>query len=115
MERFTRWLGDLSARRPWRPIGSWVGLTALLLVVASAVGGSFTDDFSAPGSQSANAQKLLKERFPAAAGGSGVVVFAAPKGQQLQSSRAAVNAALAKVRATQHVASVSDPFTAEHV
>ena len=115
MDRFTRWLGDLSARHPWRTVISWVVVAVSLMVLSSSVGGAFVDDFSAPGSESATAQDLLEERFPEAAGGSGFAVFAAPAGQRIDASRAAIGEALQQVRGAEHVASVGDPFAAGHV
>ncbi|MDQ1446538.1 MAG: putative drug exporter of the superfamily, partial [Acidimicrobiaceae bacterium] len=47
MEQFTRRLGDISARRPWATIGAWAVLTALLVVLSGAAGGTLIDDFSA--------------------------------------------------------------------
>ena len=54
-----------------------------MVALSGAFGGAFLDDFSAPGSESAQAMQLLEERFPAAAGGSAVAVFAAPEGQRV--------------------------------
>jgi RND superfamily putative drug exporter len=115
MNRFIRRLGDLSARRPWTIIGSWAVLAALVAVLAGSLGGAFADDFSAPGSDSANAMDLLHERFPAVAGGTAVAVFAAPEGQQVTDFRAATETALSRVAKVNHVAAVGDPFVAGHV
>lgn len=110
MEQLTRRLGDLSARKPWATIGAWAVLTALLIALSGAAGGTLSDDFSARGTDSARAQDLLKQSFPEAAGGIGVAVFAAPPGQRLDGQRAAIATALSKLAAAEHVASVSDPF-----
>jgi RND superfamily putative drug exporter len=110
MNRFIRRIGDVSARRPWTTIGAWAVLAALVVVLSGAVGGTFADDFSAPGSDSAEAMDLLEERFPQAAGGTAVAVFAAPEGEQLTSFRPGVEAALSQVADIKHVAGVSDPF-----
>ncbi len=115
MNRFIRRLGDLSARRPWTTIGAWAVVAALVAVLSGALGGAFADDFSAPGSDSANAMDLLDERFPAVAGGTAVAVFAAPEGQQATAFRPAVDAALSRVARINHVAAVGDPFAAGHV
>jgi RND superfamily putative drug exporter len=111
MESLTQRIGDLSARRPWSTIGAWAVLTALIVVLAGAVGGTLVDEFSAPGTDSANAQDLLEKNFPQAAGGIGVAVFAAPKGATLEASRPAIQTALAALTKAEHVATVSDPFT----
>ena len=110
MNRFIRRIGEASARRPWRTIGAWAVLAALVVALAGALGGAFVDDFSAPGSESAQAMKLLDERFPEAAGGSAVAVFAAPDGKQLTDFRPGVESALSRSPRLEHVATVSDPF-----
>jgi RND superfamily putative drug exporter len=108
-------IGDVSARRPWRTISAWAVLTALLVVLTGAFGGAFLDNFSAPNSESAKATRLLEERFPQAAGGSAVAVFAAPEGEQLTTFRSGIESALSQVAAVEHVASVTDPFATGRV
>ena len=83
MNRYIRRLGDTSARHPWRTLGAWAVVAAVVVALTAAFGGKLVDDFSAPGSESARAMDLLEERFPAAAGGGAQAVFAAPAGQQL--------------------------------
>ena len=115
MNRFIRRIGDFSARRPWTTIGAWAVLAALVVVLSGAVGGTLADDFSAPGSDSADAMDLLEQRFPDVAGGTAVVVFAAPAGQRVTDHRQSVESALTGVADVAHVAAVSDPFEAGHV
>jgi RND superfamily putative drug exporter len=115
MNRFIRRIGDISARRPWRTIGVWAAFAALVVVLTGAFGGTFADDFSAPGSESADAMELLDDRFPEASGGSGVAVFAVGDGEQLEDFRPAIAAALSEVAQAEHVATVSDPFAADGV
>jgi putative drug exporter of the RND superfamily len=110
-----RHVGDASARRPWRTIGAWTVLAALVAALTGAFGGAFLDNFDAPHSESARATQLLEERFPAAAGGTAVAVFAAPKGEQLTSFRSGVESALSQVADIEHVATVSDPFATGRV
>jgi putative drug exporter of the RND superfamily len=112
MQRIIRRLGDASARRPWTTIVAWALVAAVLIGLAATAGGKFADDLSAPGSESKQAQELLQERFPAAAGGSAKAVFAAPEGSSLDQHRPAINAALARIAAVEQVATVADPFTA---
>jgi RND superfamily putative drug exporter len=115
MNRLIRRLGDLSARRPWTTIGTWAVVAALVAVLSGSLGGAFADDFSAPGSDSATAMDLLDERFPAVAGGTAVVVFAAPDGQQVTDFEPAVAAALSRVAEVEHVGSIGDPYATGHV
>jgi RND superfamily putative drug exporter len=112
MHRIVRRIGDASARRPWVTIGAWAVLAAVVLGLAGTAGGSFADDLVAPGSQSEEAMALLEERFPEAAGGSAMAVFAAPAGERLADHRPAVEAAVARIAEVEHVAAVVDPFTA---
>jgi putative drug exporter of the RND superfamily len=110
-----RRLGDASARRPWRTIGAWAVLGVVVAALAGAFGGVFLDNFTAPHSESARAMQLLEQRFPQAAGGSAVAVFAAPEGEQLTSFRSDVESAVSRVANIEHVATVSDPFAPGHV
>jgi RND superfamily putative drug exporter len=112
MHRVIRRIGDASARRPWVTIGAWAVAAAIVIGLAGTAGGTFTDDFVAPGSQSEHAMVLLEERFPEAAGGSAMAVFAAPEGERLERHRPAVDAAVARIAGVEHVATVADPFTA---
>ncbi|MEU5883031.1 MMPL family transporter [Spirillospora sp. NPDC047279] len=112
MHRVIRRVGDASARRPWVTIGLWAVLLVVVIGLAGSAGGRFADDLSVPGSQSERAAELLHERFPEAAGGSAKAVFAAPDGQRLDLYRPAVQAALGRIAAVEHVAGVADPFTA---
>ncbi|MBL7627043.1 MMPL family transporter, partial [Frankia sp. CN6] len=112
MDHLTRRIGDASARRPRLTVAAWALLAALTLALAALAGGSFTDDFVAPGSQSEQAMQVLEERFPDAAGGSAMAVFAARPGHRLEPDRAAVAAAVERIAAVEHVAAVADPFSA---
>jgi putative drug exporter of the RND superfamily len=112
MHRVIRRIGDASARRPWVTIGAWAVAAAIVMGLAGTAGGSFVDDLVAPGSQSEEAMELLQERFPEAAGGSAMAVFAAPEGERLEGHRPAIDAAVARIAEVEHVATVADPFTA---
>jgi RND superfamily putative drug exporter len=115
LNRVIRGIGDVSARRPWRTIGAWAVIAAFVAALTAAFGGAFLDNFSAPNSESAQATKLLEDRFPQAAGGSAVAVFAAPEGEQLTSFRAGVESAISRIAGIEHVATVSDPFATNRV
>ncbi len=112
MDRLTRGLAMASARHPWRTIASWVLAVVAVFFLAAAGGGTFVDDFSAPGSQSARAMDLVTENFPDAAKGKVLVVFEAQDDTTLEENRADVAAVLEQVSGLEHVASVTDPFQA---
>jgi RND superfamily putative drug exporter len=111
MDRFTRGIAAATARHPWRTITSWVLVLGAVFFLAVSGGGTFTDDFSSPGSQSAHALKLLDESFPDAAKGNALVVLEAPDGSTLGKQRGQVEGVLSDVATFDHVQSVADPFT----
>ncbi len=115
MTKLIRRIGDASARRPLLTIGAWLLILVAVVVTAGTAGGALVDDFVAPGSQSAEALQLLEERFPEAAGGTAMAVFAAPAGGALDEHQLAIGQALTRMRAVEHVAEVTDPFAAETV
>lgn len=115
MNRFARAIAMASARHPWRTITSWVAIVVALFAVAAAAGGTFADDFSAPGSQSARAMDLLNQDFPEAAKGQAVVVLQAENGTTIGADRTAVAGVLHDVAKLDHVASVTDPYRAASI
>src|SRR5690349_9260714 len=111
MNTFTRTIAMASARHPWRTFAAWIAVLVAVLFLAASGGGTFADDFSAKGSQSARAMELLNANFPEAAKGQALVVFEARTGT-LQDHRSDVDAVLADVTGLDHVATVTDPFAA---
>jgi RND superfamily putative drug exporter len=112
MNRFTRGIAMASARRPWRTIVSWLLVMATVFFLAATGGGTFADDFAAPGSQSARAMELLDANFPEAAKGSAMVVFAAEDDATLPAHREDIAEVLDEVASVAHVEHVADPFAA---
>ncbi|MEO9236553.1 MAG: MMPL family transporter [Jatrophihabitantaceae bacterium] len=112
MNRLIRQIADVSIRRPWLTITSWVLAAAFVLGLAGAFGGSLVDNFVAAGSESDRGKVLLEQRFPGAAAGSALAVFAVDPGQRLDSHRPAIEAALARIARTGQVSLVADPFQA---
>ncbi|MFD3454850.1 MMPL family transporter [Streptomyces sp. NPDC058691] len=104
-------LGRWAAHRRYRVLTMWVLLLALAAGLGTALGGKATTEFSVPGVESQQAQDLLKEKFPQAAGGTARVVFAAPEGAKLSGDkeRRAILATLRGVAAVPGVINVSDP------
>jgi RND superfamily putative drug exporter len=112
MNSLTRRLGTASARRPWITIAAWLVAAVVVLGLAGTVGGAFADDFVAPGSQSERAMQLLDERFPEAANGAALAVFAAPDGRRLDEHMAAVTTASRRIAGIEHVTAVGDAVIA---
>ncbi|MCW2832952.1 MAG: hypothetical protein JWN68_905 [Nocardioides sp.] len=112
MHKLIRGIASASARHPWRTVTSWLAVVGAVFFLAGAAGGTFVDDFSAPGSQSATALELLDESFPEAAQGTALVVLAPRDGSALDEHRDAVADVLDEVATFAHVASIEDPFAA---
>jgi RND superfamily putative drug exporter len=79
--------------------------------LSSAFGGEFAADYSAPGSDSKQAQELLEAEFPAQAGDTVDVVVRAEDGVNDPASQAEVAALLEELSGLPHVAAVEDPYT----
>jgi RND superfamily putative drug exporter len=93
-------------------MASWVLAVVAVFFLGAAGGGTFTDDFSAPNSQSARALDLVTDNFPEAANGRALVVFEAQDGTTLEADRDAVATVLEQVSGLDHVAAVADPYQA---
>ncbi|HYA10911.1 MAG TPA: MMPL family transporter [Thermoplasmata archaeon] len=77
------WLGHRLARHPWRALLLWVGVLAVCLLPASAVGSVITGSFSNPlpgNDESVQAQNAFAQQFPHAQGSpsSAIVLLESP-------------------------------------
>jgi len=105
LERWARW----TYRRRWLVLAAWVVILAVAGGLASQFGGEFQTEFKLPGSESQRANDLLKERFPAQAGGEADIVFEVPTG--IEGARADIEAVLKQVESDlPDVAAVESPF-----
>nr|WP_203606846.1 MMPL family transporter [Streptomyces sp. SID11385] len=104
-------LGRWAARRRGRVLAVWVLLLAVAVGLGTTLNGKLSTEFSVPGIESQEAQDLLKEKFPEAAGGTARVVFEAPKGEKLTGAKEqrAIGATLKKVAEVPGVLKVADP------
>jgi len=105
-------LAGVMFRRRGRTVLTWGAALLIAVALASALGGEFKADYSAPGSDSGQAQQLLEDRFAAEAGDTVDVVIRADAGAQDPTVRAEVKKVLAGLAALPHVVSVGDPFAA---
>ena len=110
-------LGNLaaSAAAHWkRSLLLVLAVLVTLGVLASTVGGSFTDDFSAPGTESQKALDLLEQRFPAQSGDTATVVFSVESGTLRDGNRPeTISAAVDQIRHQPHVTAAVDPLSAQ--
>jgi RND superfamily putative drug exporter len=107
-------LGHWAVRRRRRVLALWVAVLIGATVASGAFGGTTTDGFAIPGTESQEAMDLLEERFPAQSGSSARIVFASAAGTTLDepAARAAIAETLAAVADGPEVIDVSDPFDA---
>lgn len=69
-----RW-ANFVARHPWRVIAIWIVAIIFALFAVRSWGGTLTDSFTVPGTESQAAFDLLSERFPARSGSELLAVF----------------------------------------
>ncbi|WP_329333676.1 MMPL family transporter [Streptomyces sp. NBC_00663] len=110
---WARW----AVRRRGRVVAVWLLLLAVVGGLGITLHGKVTTEFSVPGIESQQAQDLLKEKFPEAAGGVARVVLAAPEGEKLTGPKtsAALEASLKKAAQVSGVVDVSDPLASRTV
>jgi putative drug exporter of the RND superfamily len=101
-------------RRRWRVLAAWVVFLVAVSVFSSAAGGVFRNEFSLSGSESKQAQELLKERgFGDRAGFSGQIVFATDRSVDDPSVRQAMEQLFARVERTVPRTQVVSPYSPE--
>ncbi|AYY11848.1 MMPL family transporter [Actinobacteria bacterium YIM 96077] len=102
-------LAGVAFRYRGRVVIAWLIAIAAAVGLSSAFAGDFAADYSAPGSDSQQAQELLNERFPEFAGDTVDVVVRADD-VTAPDVRADVGVLLDELSGAPHVARVSDPY-----
>jgi putative drug exporter of the RND superfamily len=115
-----RW-ARMNASHPWRVVGAWLLIIVVLIGLVAAVGGELRDEFEIPGSETQKATDLIEAEFAEEQGGVLNLVFAAPRGERLDTPerREAVNEAVAKLKTAEFkpsedkagLESVGNPFS----
>jgi putative drug exporter of the RND superfamily len=103
-------LGGLAFRNRGKFVLAWVAALAVAFGLSTAFAGDFAADYTAPGSDSRQAQDLLEERFPGQAGDTIDVVIHAADGVDDPDVQAQVTALVAELGSLPHVVSVEDPY-----
>lgn len=107
LSRLARWC----FRRRRIVLGVWLVILVVAIAIGKLSGGTTTNAFSIPGTESQSATSVLLAKLPAAAGGSTQVVFSTGHGEIASSSdEAAIEKALAKLRSLPQVVSVTNPY-----
>jgi RND superfamily putative drug exporter len=115
MARILARIGGFSARHRWSVLIGWVILLLLAVGGSVALSKATTDDFNISGLPSLSTLHTVDRTFHTGGngtGGSGTVVFAAPRGKTLTATDVRTVAALAAhLRRVPGVAAAVDPFT----
>ncbi len=106
LDRLGRWC----AHRHWVVLAVWVLVLAAVVLSARAWAGEYANDYSVPGSESADGLAVLEEQFPQAGGYAGQIVFAASGDGTVADQQAAVSAAMTAVGSLPDVLTATDPF-----
>jgi putative drug exporter of the RND superfamily len=103
-------LAGVAYRRRGRVILGWLAALALAIGLSAAFAGAFTADYSAPGSDSKQAQDLLEQRFPVQAGDTVQVVVRSGAGVADPAVRSDVAGLLRRLGGMPHVAAAENPY-----
>jgi putative drug exporter of the RND superfamily len=103
-------LARFTYRHRGRTVLLWLAALGAAVLLATTLGGDFKADYSAPGSDSSEAQALLEERFPAQAGDTVDVVVHSDAGLATDAARTGVADLLSRLAEVPHVATASDPY-----
>ncbi len=107
-------LGRLGARRARTVIAAWFAVLVAAVVAFGFGGGSLASSFSIPGTPTAEVTERLEAEFPAAAGGSGAVVFQTEDGTEFSDAqRDAISDVIGDASDVSGVETVVDPFATE--
>src|SRR5215472_7909019 len=102
-------LGGLAYRRRGTVLIAWAIALATAFGLSASLGGEFANNSSVPGSDSAQAQSLLAERFPAKSGDT-VQVVARAGDVNAAGVRGSVSKLLGELGRMPHVTSVENPY-----
>jgi len=104
-------LGEFSARRYVVVILLWLAALGAMRGLQGAYGGTYSDDFSLPGTQSYQGAQVLTQHAPSAGGIGAQIVLDDPSGP-LTGVQSQVNETVASLQKLPHVLSVQNPLPA---
>jgi RND superfamily putative drug exporter len=103
-------LGRASARARVLVVALWVALLAVAGGATSLFNQGTDDTFAIPGSESQDALDYLGRVFPEVSGTSAQLVLVVPEGRNVETDKAAVTEAVARIEKVDQVATVVNPF-----
>ena len=104
-------LGRFSARRAWLVIVAWIVILGLAGGAFALFGGTLTSAVSIPGTATQKVSDELAEKFPAASGGRGTVVFTTSDDSPFtDEQKTAIGDLLTKTQDLDDVKATTNPF-----
>ena len=106
-------LARFAFRRRRLVLAAWLVAAIAAIAIAVASGGKTNDNFTIPGTEAQNAAQVLAARLPAFSGGQSTIVFATTGGSAKvtdPAAKAAIQAAMSKLKSVPQVAAVVNPF-----
>ncbi|MCL1588515.1 MAG: MMPL family transporter, partial [Actinomycetia bacterium] len=104
-------LGRFAAAHPWRFISAWILTAAVLVGAVVTIGPAFTDNISAPASESSEGLEILTSNFPSAGGDQGTIVFRAEQGVTDPAVQASMSELFEAVKQVEGVVNVISPYS----
>ncbi len=104
-------LGRFAATHPVRFIIAWVVTAAMLVGVGVTLGPAFTENISAPASESSEGLEILSTQFPSAGGDQGTIVFKADQGVTDPEVQAAMSQMFEAVKQVDGVVNAISPYS----
>ena len=111
-------LGRFAASHPWRFIAAWILTASVLIGAVVAIGPAFTDNITAPASESSEGLEILTANFPSAGGDQGTIVFRAEQGvtdPEVQASMSGLFEATKRIDGVVNVLSPYSPIGASQI
>ncbi|HEY1642304.1 MAG TPA: MMPL family transporter [Streptosporangiaceae bacterium] len=102
-------LGAFAVRRHWIVIISWVIILGVALGASQKWGGTYVNNYTVSGTDSANGLNRLNADYPSQGGYAGQIVFRARHGTVTQ-QQSAVNQATSNIARLPHVTKATSPF-----
>lgn len=109
MASFLHRLGRWCAQHAWATVGAWLAILLVVGGAAATFSKPLTNEFSIPGSRFEAVLEQLKEELPAAAGGTGTVVFSSDD-PFTDAQRSAIDDIIVEWRDLEGINDVTNPF-----
>ncbi|MEN8114683.1 MAG: hypothetical protein ABFS21_09870, partial [Actinomycetota bacterium] len=103
-------LGRFGASHPWRFIAAWLLTVAVLVGAVVTIGPAFSENITAPASESSEGLEILTDQFPSAGGDQGTIVFRAEQGVTDPDVQEAMSELFEEAKQVDGVVNVISPY-----